>query len=341
MKHLAQLGILLVICAAGILATDALFTVRETDQVILTQFGSPVGDPITDPGLKFKVPFIQKVNRLEKRVLEWDGQPNPQGMPTKDKTYIVVDSYARWRIGDPLLYFERLKDTRSALSRLDDILGSETRTTISSHNLVEVIRSTKGRVAEVSDELATTDEDSGLKPIQDGRSKLEAEVQQRADTKLADMGIELLDIRFKRVNYRKEVEVNIYDRMISERQRIAERIRSEGQGEANRILGLKAKELLQIESEAYKQVQIIRGEADAEATSIYASAFNQSPEAVAFYEFMRTMEIYQNVIGRDTTMILSTDSDLFQYLKGVEPQNRKDFSVPSVDPELPLFLRDP
>jgi len=332
--------IIFLLVVGGIFAMSSLYVVRETDQVIITQFKGAVGDPITEPGLYVKVPFIQKVNRLEKRILEWDGTPSPQGMPTRDKTYIIVDSFGRWRISDPLLYFERVNDLRSALSRLDDILGSETRTTISNHNLVEVIRSTKGRVAEVSEELSAVDSDSGLKPIQDGRAKLEAEIQQRAESKLAELGIELLDIRFKRINYRQEVEEKIYERMISERQRIAERFRSEGDGEANRILGLMEKELKQISSQAYKEVQVIKGRADAEATKIYAEAYNKSPESSAFYEFTRTMEVYSDLIDEDTTMILSTDSDLFQYLKGVEPQFRKDFEVPDFsESDVPLFLR--
>lgn len=376
MKNPLLAFIIFILVVGGLFAMSSLYVVRETDQVIITQFQGAVGDPITEPGLYVKVPFIQKVNRLEKRILEWDGTPSPQGMTTRDKTYIIVDSFARWRISDPLLYFERLNDTRSALSRLDDILGSETRTTISNHNLVEVVRSTKGREAvqssvvkesisdalteELSDELRdqltqevekpagdkdvdgirAIDSDSGLKPIQFGRSKLEKEIQERAEVKLAELGIELLDIRFKRINYRQEVEQKIYEQMITERQRVAERFRSEGDEMAKHIEGLMQVELAQIESEAYKEVQIIRGRADAEATRIYAEAYNQSPQASAFYEFTRTMEVYKDLIDKDTTMILSTDSDLFQYLKGVEPQFRKEFEMPNFsNDDVPLFLR--
>jgi membrane protease subunit HflC len=297
-----------------------MYTVNEREQVIITQFGEPRGNPVTTAGLKFKTPFIQKVNRIEKRILEWDGRANE--MPTKDKTYIIVDTYGRWQITDPLKYFQRLRDERSALSRLDDILGSETRNTIAKHELIEVIRTTKDRVPQQSDDIVEADLTGTvgtLPAISRGRTALEAEIFAKSREKLAEFGIELLDVRFKRVNYNQSVVSRIYDRMTSERRQIAERFRSEGAGEAAKIMGRMEKDLKKIESEAYKTVQTIKGEADAEATRIYAAAYNQSAESVEFYQFSRTMELYPEILGGKSTVILSTNSDLFKYLKKVEP----------------------
>ncbi len=255
----------------------------EVEQVIITQFGKPVGDPVTSAGLKFKVPFIQDVNTIDKRILEWDGSPSD--MPTKDKLYISVDLYARWRITDPLQYFLRLRDERSAQSRLDDILGSEIRNAVAKHELIEIIRTTKDRVP-LRDALLTAAErqqDIGsLVPIQKGRELVEQEIFAEAAKKIRVFGIELLDIRFKRINYNESVRPKIYDRMISERRQIAERFLSEGNGEAARIRGNRVRDLNKIQSEAYRKVEEIRGVADAKATEIYAKAYNQSPEAVAF-----------------------------------------------------------
>ena len=300
--------------------TSSVYTVSEVEQVIITQFGKPVGAPVTSAGLKVKVPFIQEVNPIEKRVLEWDG--NPSDMPTKDKLYISVDLFARWRITDPLQYFLRLRDERSAQSRLDDILGSETRNAVAKHELIEIIRTTKDRVP-LRDAFLTDAErelDMGaLVPIQKGRKLVEQEIFSAAAEKVRVFGIELLDIRFKRINYNESVRPKIYDRMISERRQIAERFLSEGNGEAARIRGNRVRDLDKIQSEAYRQVEEIRGLADAKATEIYAQAYNQSPEAVAFYEFTRTMQTYKSIIGENTTLVLSTDSDLFKFLKGMTP----------------------
>jgi membrane protease subunit HflC len=304
---------------AFLIVSGAFYTVHETQQAIVTQFGKPVGDPIATPGLKFKIPFIQKVNFLERRVLEWDGHATE--MPTKDKSYISVDTYARWNISDPLTYLKLMRDERSARSRLDDILGSETRNTIAKHELIEVIRTTRDRTSTVADEIAEADMTGTvgrLIPIRRGRSELEREIYETAKGKLDEYGIELLDIRFKRVNYNEGVQRNIYERMIAERQQIAERFRSEGAGEAAKILGDMEKELRRIESEAYKIVETTRGEADAKATEIYAQAFNVSPEAAEFYEFLRTIELYQKTL-QDGTAVFTTDSDLFKYLKAVKP----------------------
>jgi membrane protease subunit HflC len=243
-------------------------------------------------------------------------------MPTKDKLYISVDLYARWRIIDPLQYFLRLRDERSAQSRLDDILGSETRNAVAKHELIEIIRTSKDRVPLRDDLLTEAERELNmgtLVPIQKGRQQVEQEIFTAAAEKVRVFGIELLDIRFKRINYNESVRPKIYDRMISERRQIAERFLSEGNGEAARIRGNRVRELNKIQSEAYRQVEEIRGAADAKATEIYAKAYNQSPEAVRFYEFTRTMQSYTSIIAENTTLVLSTDSDLFKFLKGMNP----------------------
>ena len=298
---------------------SSIYTVSEVEQMIITQFGKPVGEPVTTAGLKVKVPFIQQVNPIDKRVLEWDGPPSD--MPTKDKLYISVDLFARWRITDPLQYFLRLRDERSAQSRLDDILGSETRNAVAKHELIEIIRTTKDRIP-LRDALLTEAEQAldmgALVPIQKGRKLVEQEIFEEAAKKVEVFGIELLDIRFKRINYNQSVRPKIYDRMISERRQIAERFLSEGNGEAARIRGNRVRDLNKIQSEAYRQVEEIRGVADAKATEIYADAYNQSPEAAAFYEFTRTMQSYESIISDRTTLILSTDSDMFKFLTGMD-----------------------
>jgi len=299
---------------------NAVYTVNEVQQIIVTQFGKPVGEPVTTAGLKMKIPFIQEVNPIDKRVLEWDGSPSD--MPTKDKLYISVDLFARWRIVDPLQYFLRLRDERSAQSRLDDILGSETRNAVAKHELIEIIRTTKDRVP-LRDAMMTNAQQEvkmrSLVPITKGRKLVEDEIFTAAAEKVQVFGIELLDIRFKRINYNQSVRPKIYDRMISERRQIAERFLSEGNGEAARIRGNRLRELNKIQSEAYREVEEIRGVADAKATEIYARAYNQSPEAVEFYEFTRTMQSYEDIIANNSTLVLSTDSDLFKFLKGMDP----------------------
>ncbi len=317
---ISQIAILVLVVVTMYITMSSVYTVNEVEQMIITQFGKPVGEPVTTAGLKFKVPFIQEVNPIDKRVLEWDG--NPSDMPTKDKLYISVDLFARWRITDPLQYFLRLRDERSAQSRLDDILGSETRNAIAKHELIEIIRTTKDRVP-LRDTFLTDAErklDMGsLVPIQKGRKLVEQEIFTAAAEKVRVFGIELLDIRFKRINYNESVRPKIYDRMISERRQIAERFLSEGNGEAARIRGNRVRDLNKIQSEAYRQVEEIRGVADAKATEIYATAYNRSPEAVAFYEFTRTMQSYKSTIAENTTLVLTTDSDLFKFLKGMNP----------------------
>ncbi len=290
----------------------ALYTVHETETVILTQFGRPVGEPVTEPGLHFKTPFVQEVNRLEKRILEWDGDPTE--MPTKDKMYISVDTFARWRISDPSTYFVKLGSERRALSRLEDIIGSEVRTAIAGHELIEVVRSDKDRELPPNQTAEGTTASVQQKATR-GRMALQQDILNAAAPKLTDLGIELLDVRIKRVNYNQNVVGNIYQRMISERQQIAQRFRSEGEGEAARINGRRGRDLRKVESEAYKRVQELQGEADAEASRIYAEAYNQSTEAQDFYGFLKTLDTYRTILGKQTSMILSTNSELFELLE--------------------------
>ena len=313
----------LLLMALFILTLKGVFyTVGEVEQVIITQFGKPVGAPVTDAGLKVKLPFVQQVNIIDRRVLEWDGDPSD--MPTKDKLYISVDLFARWRITDPLQYFLRLRDERSAQSRLDDILGSETRNAVAKHELIEIIRTTKDREP-LRDDLLTDAERAlkmgALVPIQKGRKLVEQEIFSAAADKVRVFGITLLDIRFKRINYNESVRPKIYDRMISERRQIAERFLSEGKGEAARIRGNQLRDLNKIQSEAYRQVEEIRGLADAKATEIYAQGYNQSMQSVSLYEFTRTMQAYRSIISENTTLVLSSDSELFKFLQGINTDN--------------------
>jgi membrane protease subunit HflC len=296
--------------------SGAFYVVPETEQVVLTQFGKPVGSPVRDAGLHMKVPFIQKVNRLEKRVLGWDG-PSTE-LPTKDKLYIIVDSFGRWRISDPLQFLLRLRDYRTAQSRLDDLIGGEVRNAIARHELVELIRTTKGRQPVIDEAIAAAGGSAlaYLPPIQVGRVALEQEVSNEARARLAEFGIELLDVRFKRINYNPAVAAKIFERMISERRQIAERFRSEGAGEAAKILGTRERDIKQIDSEAYRKAQAIQGKADAEATAIYAQAFNGSPEAREFYYFTRALESYRTAFQRGTTVVMTTEDGFLRFLKG-------------------------
>lgn len=307
-------GIALVFIVVSI--NSALYTVNEVEQVIITQFGKPVGEPVIDAGIKLKLPFIQQVNSIEKRVLEWEGTPSD--MPTKDKLYISVSLFARWQVIDPLQYFLRLGDERSAQSRLDDIFGSETRNAVAKHELIEIIRTSKDRKP-LRDSLLTDAEKAqdigSLVPIHKGRLLVEQDIFNAAAEKVKVFGIELLDIRFKRINYNESVRPKIYERMISERLQIAERFLSEGKGEAARIHGNRERDLNKIQSEAYRKVEEIRGLADAKATKIYADAYNQDAQSVAFYAFTRSLQTYEFAISKNTTLLLSTDSELFQYLQ--------------------------
>jgi membrane protease subunit HflC len=295
-----------------IVVVSSAYIVGETEQVIITQFGKPVGDPVVTPGMHFKLPFIQNVNKFDKRFLEWDGDPNQ--IPTKDKRFIWVDSYARWRIKDPLLFFQRLRDERGAQSRLDDILDGETRNAIANHDLVEVIRSTNRKLqfGEITEEVLDTEAQIQIKY---GREKITRQIIENASPRLEELGIELLDLQLKRINYVEEVQQKIYERMIAERQRIADKFRSEGQGEAAKIIGDKERDLKKIQSEAYKTAQEIKGKADGQATAIYARAYNQSNSSRDFYQFLKTMETYQNTLTDKDWLVLSTKGDFFKFLQ--------------------------
>ena len=303
--YLALLAVLLAVIM------DGTYVVEEGRQAIITQFGEPRGNPITEPGLHFKLPLVQKTNYFEKRFLQWDGDADQ--MPTKDKRFISVDTYARWRITDPLLFFQRLRDERGAQSRLDGILGGETRNAIARHDLVEVVRSSNREEAGISDE--SEENTSVLEQITKGRGDITRSILETAAPKVKDFGIELIDLQFKRINYVEEVEKDVFARMIAERKRIAARYRSEGEGEAARIRGEQERELQRIQSEAYRSAQEVRGEADGKATGIYAKAYNQDP---AFYAFMKSMETYESGVDSSTTLVLTTKGDLLKYL--VRPQ---------------------
>jgi membrane protease subunit HflC len=310
-KHAFGAIVAAVVIVVALSLSGTLYIVNEIQQVVITQFGRPVGDPIVNPGIHFKVPFIQKANYFDKRFLEWDGDANQ--IPTKDKKFIWVDTYARWRIVDPLLFFQRLRDERRAQSRLDDILDGETRNSIAKHDLVEIVRSSN-RNYRASEDLEETDEAEIFQTIEFGREKITREILASAAPQLTSLGMELVDLRFKRINYVEEVRKKVYERMVSERNRIAAKYRSEGQGESARIRGQKERELKGITSEAYRRSQEIVGKADAKATRIYAEAYNQDPE---FYRFIKTLETYAGTLDAESWLILTTEGDFFRYLKGV------------------------
>jgi membrane protease subunit HflC len=303
-------AILAILLVFALVAFGSVYVVSEGEQVIITQFGKPVGNPVATAGLHAKVPFIQKVNRFEKRWLAWDGDANE--MPTLDKRFIWVDTFARWRIADPLLFFQRVRDERGAQTRLDDILDGETRKAVANVNLIEVVRSSNREFA-VSVDLIAGERPERQELIQTGREAIVAQVLERSREKTKEFGIELVDVRFKRLNYVQEVQQSVYDRMISERQKIRDKLRSEGQGRSAEIRGSMEKELKRISSEAYRSAQEIGGAADSTAAKIYADAYGRDPE---FYSFLRTLESYRAAIGQDETMVLSTDSDFYKFLKG-------------------------
>lgn len=312
MKNVKRLIIILV---AGIFALillfQSLYIVEETEQVIITEFGAPVGEAIVTPGVHFKTPFLHKANYFDKRYLEWDGDPNQ--VPTRDKKFIFVDTYARWQITDPLQFFKRLRNERGAQSRLDDILDGETRDFIASHDLEEAVRNSN-RTPLATDTISELVADS-LAGIKVGRENIQNKIQEAANNRAKDLGIAILDFRIKRINYVSEVQQQVYGRMNSERIRIAEKFRSEGQGEASRINGEKVRDLKRIQSEAFRTAEEIKGEADAKAAAIYASAYNQSAASRQLYKFLKSMETFEETFDNQTHIILSTDSELYKYLK--------------------------
>ena len=305
MKNLSRYILLGVLLMAGLVTLNGLFIVNETEQVVIIQFGNPVGEPINTPGVHFKIPFIQEARFFEKRYLEWNQ------VPTADKRFIDIDYYARWQITDPLKFLQRLRDERGGQSRLDDILDGETRNAIADNQLVEVVRSTNREPQENED---FTETDASLDSISVGREAIQRRIVEKANERTADLGIKVLDFRFKRINYVDEVQRSVYNRMISERQRIADKFRSEGEGEASKINGEKDRELKRIQSEAFRQAEEIRGEADAEAAAVYANAYNRNSTARELYQFLRTMEAYENTFDTQTSVIISSESDFYKYL---------------------------
>lgn len=306
-KNIFILSILVIIIFTFL---QSFFILDETKQAIITQFGKPVGEPRTEPGINFVIPYIQKIQYFDKRFLEWDGDQNQ--VPTKDKEFIFIDSYARWEITDPLQFFIRLRDERFAQSRLDDILDGETRNAVAGNELLDIVRSTN-REPEVQEDFM--EELEVLEEVKVGRDAIEKSILEKANARTSDLGIRILDFRFKRIDYADEVKERVFDRMISERNRIADQFRSEGQGEARKIEGEKERDLAQIQSEAYRTSEIIRGEADAEATTIYAKAYNKNLQSRKLYEFLKSMETLDKSLSENTTVVLSTDNELFKFLK--------------------------
>jgi modulator of FtsH protease HflC len=304
-----RLVLLIVAALLLFLIPSVFYTVDETEQVVITQFGRPIGAAITEPGLKLKMPFVWVVHRFDKRWLAWDGAANQ--ITTKDKKFIWVDTYARWRIKDPLTFFESVRDESGAQSRLDDIIDGETRNAVAAFDLIEIVRST-GREFEVTEELQEFATQQAATEISAGRDVLSHTILEKSSEVTPNFGIELVDVKFKHINYVDEVQAQVYERMITERQRIAERSRSEGQGRSAEIRGQKEKELKEIESQAYKEAEEIRGVADAEATNIYASAYSKDPD---FYQFMKTLETYRSSLDEGVTLVLTSDSEFLSFLK--------------------------
>ncbi len=295
-----------------VFALNMFYTLDEREQAIITQFGNPVGGAIKQAGLHFKMPFIQKVHKFDKRILEWDGQKKQ--IPTLDKRYIWIDTFSRWRIVDPLLFYQTVRNETFAQSRLDDIISGTTRDVISSNPLIEIVRNTNREMKFSSDFQQAQETDEFVKTIKTGREKIQHQIYLMAKDKVKDYGIQLIDVKIKRVNYVQEVRNKVYERMISERNKIAAKYRSEGEGKAAEILGKMQKELQIIQSDAYKQAETIKGKADAEAIKIYANAYNKDPN---FFEFLKTMEAYKSSIKDKDVIIMSTDSDFYKYLKKV------------------------
>ena len=304
--------ILVVIIIGLIILGGTLYTVDQTQQVIITQFGEPIGKPITEAGLRLKKPFIQKVNYFEKRLLAWDGLPTQ--VPTKDKRYIWVDTTARWRIIDPLKFLQTVGSERTALGRLDDIIDSATRNQITRHLLYELVRNSERRFVETEVSLEIEEK---IGEVKYGREKISRMILEEASALVPEFGIELIDVRIKRLNYVERVRQGVYARMIAERKRVAEQYRAEGQGKKAEIEGMREKEQQKITSQAYRRAQEITGKADAEATKIYAKAYNKDPE---FYSFLKTLDTYKGTLNEKTWLLLTSDSDFYKYLKSISPK---------------------
>ena len=319
MKSKILIPLIIVVILGVIFASGTFYIVKEGEQIVLTEFGRPIGQPIVDAGLKIKTPFIQDVHRFEKRILEWDGSPNQ--IPTKDKKFIWLDTTARWRIKDALQFYQALGTEELAHSRLDDIIDSAARDLVTAQLLIEVVRNSN-RVLDPNREVLEDEEgqsDEPLEEIQIGREKITQLIREKAQEALPRFGIELIDVQIKRINYVEEVRQKVFDRMISERQRISEKYKSEGAGEAANIMGQKQKELERIQSEAYKEAEQLKGDADAQAIQIYAEAHGKDPE---FFAFLQTLETYRKTSTASTKLILTTDSELYKYLKSSQSSKR-------------------
>jgi membrane protease subunit HflC len=312
--RIKSIALIILAIAAIIVIAQTAYIVNETEQVVITQFGKPIGEAKTRPGLNFKMPFVQKTNYFEKRYMEWDGDPNQ--IPTKDKKFIFVDTYARWQITDPLQFFKRLTNERGAHSRLDDIIDGETRDYIATNNLEEIVRTSNRipiRSGSAGEEVGDT-----LLDIEVGREKIQKMILESANKRVSDLGIAVLDIRIKRLIYVEDVRTQVYERMKSERYRIADKFRAEGQGEASKINGEKERDLKTIQSAAFRQAEEIMGRADARATSVYAGAYNQSASSRDLYSFVKSMETLEQTFDTTTTVIISTNSELYKYLIDLE-----------------------
>ena len=310
-------GLLVILALVVFAVFSSAYVVDETEQVVLTQFGRAVGEAKTTPGLYFKIPVIQQANYFFKNLQSWDGDPGQ--VPTLDKTFIVVDTFARWKIVDPLKFFQTVNNMTGAMSRLDDIIDSAVRNFVTSYPLIETVRMSNREldVSEVG--LEVVKDTSPLGEVKFGRSNITKGILEQAQPKLKDFGIELVDVKFKQLNYVEEVQKTVYGRMIAERKQIAEKFRSEGKGEARKIEGDMEKDLKEIDSGAYKTAQEISGKADAEATLIYARALGRDPE---FYSFIQTLDIYKDTMDKSTSLVLSTDSELLRFFKGYEVKQK-------------------
>jgi len=313
MNNMIKTLFLAAIAITIVVVYNAAYIVDETEQVIVTQFGRVVGEPVTTPGLKFKLPFFQQANYFPNNLLTWDGDPGQ--VPTKDKTYIWVDTFARWKIVDPIKYFQTVNNEFAALERLDDIIDPAMRNLVTSYPLVESVRNSDRSMDTFEAVSGESKKRVHQYKIELGRDEITKQIVKQASPKLAPFGIELVDVKIKRINYIESVRRAVYDRMIAERNQIAEKYRAEGKGEASNIRGEKEKELQTITSQAYEKAQKIKGEADAKATKIYADAYSVDPD---FYAFLKTMEVYKATMQKDSTLVLSTDSDFMKYFKGVE-----------------------
>ncbi|MBW2584787.1 MAG: protease modulator HflC [Deltaproteobacteria bacterium] len=304
-------GILIIILlAAAVFIYNAAYSIDETEQVIVTQFGRIIVEPKVDPGLKFKIPFIQQANYFAKNLLDWDGDPGQ--IPTLDKTYIWVDTFARWKITDAVKFFQTVNNRFAAIGKLNDIIDPAVRNFITSNQLIEAVRKSDRTLDRSGFGGSDFESERIYYTITTGREKITQGILNQAQPKLAPFGIELVDVKIKRINYVEQVRKSVYGRMIAERKQIAEKFRSEGKGEAQKILGEKERDLQEIESKAYRKAQEIKGKADAEATIIYADSYGVDPE---FYSFVQTLEVYIESLGEKNTLILSTDSEFLKYLK--------------------------